>query len=148
MKLCLIVLSLCWASSLVAQSAQTTNLAFAGCYEVRVLKWSPPSEDEPQFPPSHLQLTAIRLERDQNAFRVQSFPVAPSGSTFEQQWFWIPEGRRLTLSFGFGLGGMHGSFKPSSNADLFGKLKQWCDKRCDFKKTEITMRLRRIDCPK
>lgn len=148
MRFCLCILSLCWASALIAQSAQTSKLPLAGCYEVRVLQWSPPLEDEPHFPPSRLQLTAIPLEGDQTAFRVQSLPVAPSGSTFEQQWFWVPEGRRLTLSFGFGLGGMRGAFKASSNADLSGKLKQWCDKRCDFKKTEITMSLRRIDCPK
>ena|SRR5581483_220747 len=148
MRLCLIVLSLCWASSLAAQSAPPTDLPLAGCYEVRVLKRTPRMEDETHFPPSRLQLTEIPLDGDKTGFVVQSIPVAPSGSTYQQQWFWVPQRGQLRLSLGLGMGGFRGSFGLSTNGDLSGKLKEWCDNRCGFKKTVIAMNLHRIECPK
>jgi hypothetical protein len=148
MKRVLATVALCSALSAVAQIAPN-NPRFAGCYEVKILRWSPPLEDTPtkNLIPSVLQLSTIRSEPDHDVFDLHSVPVNPHALP-ERFWFWTSEGSSVRVSFGTGMGGLRGILKTSSNGELSGKLKQWCDKRCEWKKTEVRMSLRRIDCPK
>ena len=77
-----------------------------------------------------------------------SVPVNPERALRERLWFWTPVGSSVRVSFGTGMGGFRGILKASSKGELSGTVKEWCDNRCEWKKTEIRMSLRRIDCPK
>jgi len=150
MRFFLVAVAVCSALSAVAQNAPN-NLRFAGCYEVKILKWGPPLEDMPpttSFPPSVLQLSTVSSKPDHDALDLRSVPVNPERALPERLWFWTPGSSSVRVSFGTGMGGFRGILKASSNAELSGRLKQWCDKRCEWKKTEMRISLRRIDCPK
>jgi hypothetical protein len=71
----------------------------------------------------------------------------PSSDKFyERLWAWEPRGRRVWISWSMGLGGFRGTLKPSRTGELVGKLKEWCDFRCEWKKRTGAIQIRKIDC--
>jgi hypothetical protein len=44
------------------------------------------------------------------------------------------------------LGGFRGKVRPASTDEFVGKLREWCDGRCEYKKTTGTMRIRKVEC--
>jgi hypothetical protein len=130
------VLSLC-------ANAQSRGLSLAGCYEVRELNWNPP-DNHIKLIPSRFRLTTNRTQPGHDVFFVESVPA--SDPLLERSWFWIPEDNELRISFGAMLGGFRGNLKRSGTDSLEGKLKEWCDNRCEWKKRVGTMRAHKIQC--
>jgi hypothetical protein len=115
------------------QQPRSTALRFDGCYEVTSLSWNPPDESIKLIPPR------FELTPDNH---VRPLPW----KTGETAWgSWTASGNKLKISFGF-LGGFRGTLKPSSAGRLNGKLKEWCDSRCEWHKRVGIIRIRKIDC--
>src|SRR6185369_10070139 len=130
---CLLV-ALCWTPAAFGQNGSPIAQSLVGCYELRTTKWNPPLEDDPRLSlfPSRLRL-AVRSEDSKTILAVESVPQIPNRSIDEKLWFWSPEGNGLRLSFGTGLGGYRGRLKRVKDGEYSGRLKQWCDNRCEYK---------------
>src|SRR4051794_30782607 len=50
------------------------------------------------------------------------------------------------LSWGTGLGGFRGTLKQSRTGDFAGKVKEWCDSRCGWKRRVATIRIQKTPC--
>ena len=142
-----VLLTFCWALSAACQSTSSVTPSLAGCYEIKTSKWKPPLEDDPHLMliPSRVRLST-QSEPNQNVFKVESIPINPDGAQMDRLWFWIPEGTGLRLLLGAGSGGFRGRLKRTNDGDFSGKLKQWCNGHCDWKRTEVMVRLSRINC--
>ncbi len=139
---CYLLAALWGALTLYGQNAQGRVTAFAGCYEVRELNWKPP-DNRISVIPSRFRLSRNRTQPERDVFSVESVPA--NDSPLEKSWFWIPGDSEVRISFGGGLGGFRGTLRPS-HGELTGKLKEWCDKRCGWKKEVGTIHARKIDC--
>jgi len=129
----LLLLAMCGAVCAHGQQRGSTDLPFGGCYEVTSLSWYPP-DDSIRLVPPRFELTSDNHVR----------PLPSKGS--EIPWgSWMHKGRKLKVSFGL-LGGFRGTLKPSKSGELVGKLKEWCDSRCEWKKRVAQIRIRRTDC--
>jgi len=150
MKILSIILTICSTLIAVAQSAPSPDLPLAGCYEVQTAKWKPPLEDDPALflihPQLHIRVT--NLKRDDAGFKVERVEVSVDHAGSDSLWAWNPKGNRMLLSLGTDKGGFCGTLKPSGDGNLSGKLKEWCADHCEWKKSEVTISLHRIDCPK
>jgi len=110
---------------------------FAGCYEVTSLSWMPQDGTIKLIPQRFELLTT---------FRMHSLPrhLEPS---FENSWTWSPNGKNnLKIFFNNGLGGFKGKLVASGNGEFVGKLKEWCDSRCGFKKRTGNLHIRSTAC--
>ncbi len=138
-------LLLCCVLSVHGQNGK--QVPFSGCYEVQTLTWSPP-DDRIRLIPSRFELSVDRTQPGHDIFVIHNIPASPDNSTdsiVERSRFWIPKRNEVLLSFG-NMGGFRGTLKPT-NGDFVGKLKEWCDSRCEWKKRVGTIRVRKIDCP-
>ena len=138
-------LLLCCVLSVHGQNGK--QVPFSGCYEVQTLTWSPP-DDRIRLIPSRFELSVDRTQPGHDIFVIHNIPASPDNSTdsiVEKSRFWIPKRNEVLLSFG-NMGGFRGTLKPT-NGDFVGKLKEWCDSRCEWKKRVGTIRVRKIDCP-
>jgi hypothetical protein len=52
---------------------------------------------------------------------------------------------QIKISFG-SLGGFRGTLRPVAAGEFTGKLKEYCDNRCAWKKREGKIRIRKVDC--
>jgi hypothetical protein len=43
-------------------------------------------------------------------------------------------------------GGFRGTLKQSQPGEFVGKVKEWCDSRCEWKRQVATIRIQKIDC--
>jgi hypothetical protein len=128
-----LLLVICCIISAHGQQTQSTAIRFEGCYEVTSLSWKPPDESIHLIPP-RFELTPDN--------RILPLPH----KTGDIQWgSWTATGNNLKASFGF-LGGFRRTLKPSNAGQLSGKLKEWCDHRCSWKKRVGEIRIRRIAC--
>jgi hypothetical protein len=141
-RTCLLV-ALCCLTGAYGQGQTSTHAQFAGCYEVVSLVWNPP-DDTIKLIPKRFHLLSEPEEPSRSIFGVRSVPA--SGDTLEKLWSWKPLGSRLWISCGTGFGGFCGTLKLSSTGESVGKLKEWCDSRCGWKKRVGTIRIRKIDC--
>jgi hypothetical protein len=116
---------------------------FAGCYEVASLVWNPPDKTI-RLIPTEFQLLNETWERNRAVYKMRSVP--PSSNPVENLWAWEPKGDRVWVSWSTGLGGFKGTLRASRSGELLGKLKEWCDFRCEWKKRTGAIRLRKIDC--
>ncbi len=137
-----VLVALCCVSPAYGQSGPSAAVPFTGCYEVVSLAWSPPDETI-RLIPKRFKLLVGAPFRGYNVLRIQPIP----NDGFPRVWWWKPKGKRLWVSWGTGFGGFRGTVKPSDNGELVGKLKEWCDARCGWKKRVGKIRIRRIDCP-
>ena len=98
-------------------------------------------------------------ERVRNVPRIVSENVASSSERFqmrsipltnnlaENAWIWQPRGNRLWISWGTGLGGFRGTLTQYSTGEFVGKIKEWCDSHCEWKRRVAKIRIQRTDCP-
>ena len=118
---------------------------FAGCYEVTSLSWDPP-DNKIKLIPNRFELLNTPVRN--NEFKIHSLRAGPYESQFEKRWSWSPKGKnKLKISWSTGLGGFYGTLHKSSNGDLAGTLKEWCDSRCGWKKETGDFHIRRTACP-
>jgi len=141
-----LLVTLCCLSAACGQSGLSADAPLVGCYEVVSLDWSPPDVTI-RLIPMRFQLLnePIKYGTKIWGFEVKSFPVS-LGNMIEGSWQWKPRGNRVWISWGTGFGGFRGTLKPSSTGEFVGKLKEWCDHRCGWKKRVGTIRVRKIQC--
>ncbi|HTT20634.1 MAG TPA: hypothetical protein VMG82_16915 [Candidatus Sulfotelmatobacter sp.] len=140
------VLLLVLGGAAYCQSSNQTTHQLAGCYEVSSLAWEPPNEAIKVIP----QRLELQLQNDPKwkTFAIRSL-VPGEGDDFKPEtfWSWKPKGaNKIGISFGTGLGGFRGVLRKSKDGDLIGKLKEWCDSRCGYKKRIGMIQLRKIRC--
>lgn len=139
---CLLVALTCLTA--VGQSRGRAVPPPAGCYDVVSLDWSPPDETI-RLIPKRFELLNEPVGYGLSIFRVRSLPGS-LGNPVEGMGKWIPEGNNFWFSWGMGLGGFRGTLKPTSADEFTGKLKEWCDFHCGWKKRIGKMRIRRTEC--
>ncbi len=127
------------------QQPQAPASQFAGCYQVTATRWNPPLEDRPTWPPRRIKLATNAPFSSANVFAVASLDSEgnPHDNDFSN-WEPISDGIKLLLSGG--RGGMRGTLHVNKHGDLEGKIKQFCDFRCDFKRETVRLELHRVDC--
>ena len=126
------------------QRQPSAQLPFAGCYQVVSQVWYPSNGDITLIPNRFELLTESAFGPSSGMFAGRSMPG--SGDPTDWVWAWQPKGSRLWISWGTGLGGVRGTLKRSRNGEFVGKLKQWCDSHCAWKKKVAIIRIRQIDC--
>jgi len=72
--------------------------------------------------------------------------IPASNSPMENLWIWQAKGDRLWLSWGTGFGGFRGTLNQSGSGEFVGKVKEWCDSHCEWKRRVGTIRIRKTDC--
>jgi hypothetical protein len=77
-------------------------------------------------------------------FAMRSVPANVNAT--EKGWVWQPRGTRLWISWGTGLGGFRGTLKQSQPGEFVGKVKEWCDSRCGWKRQVAKIRIQKTDC--
>src|SRR5947209_16459419 len=113
-----------------AQAPGHPAAQFAGCYEMTSLTWSPPADDIKLIPK---RVELLSEPRGNDFFRMRSIGVTSNGR--ENFWCWSPKDTdKVQVGWGGGLGGFRGMLKRSKNGELAGKIKEWCDSRCGWKK--------------
>ena len=132
----------CFAAA-YGQSQTSVQPPFAGCYEVETLVWSP-ADDTIRLIPKRFQLLNETWQPNRSVFLMRSLPA--SGDRIEKLWTWEPKGDRVWISWSTGFGGFKGTLKPSRTGELVGKLKEWCDGRCGWKKRTGAIQVRKTDC--
>ena len=140
-------LAICAGLSL-SQDAGRAQPPLVGCYEVTSLKWTPPAEDPIKSPLERFELSSEpdRSTTGQHGpFRVHSLT---RNDPWERLWNWRPsaDGQNLRINLSHGLGGFRGAFHVDSNGELVGKVKEYCDHRCDWKRQTAHIRARKIPC--
>jgi hypothetical protein len=124
-----------------AQSAEPASLPFAGCYEVTSLTWTP--ADDIRLIPQRIAL--LNTPTWGHGFAMRSFDAEKQH--WENLWAWRPKGtNKVQLVWSTGLGGFRGTLKRSKDGDLAGKIKEWCDSRCGWKKRTGQLHLKKISC--
>ena len=127
------------------QGQPSAHLPFSGCYRVVSQAWHPSNEDIKWMIPDRFQLRSEpAFGPGSELFAVRGVPA--SGNLTEGYWVWRPHGSKLWISLGTGLGGIRGTLKQSRTGEFVGKLKEWCDSRCGWKKRVGTIRIQQIDC--
>lgn len=141
----LLVIALLCPKQICGQDRPTARVPFAGCYQVMSLVWQPPNEDI-KLIPERFELRSESVFKGSEVFAVRSVPA--SGNLGERLWRWKPKGSGLWISWGTSFGGFRGNFKRSRAGEFVGRLKEWCDSRCEWKKRVGIIRLQQLDCPK
>jgi hypothetical protein len=95
--------------------------------------------------PQRFQLhSEAAAEPSGRIYVMRSLPA--NSNAWEKLWVWQPRGSRLWISWGAGLGGFRGTLKQSQPGQFVGKVKEWCDSRCEWKRQVATIRIQKIDC--
>jgi hypothetical protein len=125
-----------------AQALDHDASHFAGCYEVKSLTWSPLANDIKVIP---TRVKLLNTPRGDGVFEMRSF--GDNSNRNENFWWWRPESTgRVKVDWSSGLGGIRGTLKRSKNGDLKGKIKEWCDSRCGWKRRTGDLLLHPIVC--
>jgi hypothetical protein len=126
-----------------AQDPGHSSARFAGCYQVTSLTWSPDGSDIRLIPK---EFELLNDSRGNGAFRMRGLPIAEKNS-IERAWWWMPKSaNKVRIDWSSGLGGIHGTLKRSKTGGLAGKIKEWCDSRCGWKKRTGRIRVEPIAC--
>ena len=131
-------------SLIASASGQNRNVdLFAGCYEVTDLSWTPPDQYIKVIP-KHLELLNIPVVY-RNWFAMRNLEAEQN--LVEKLSSWKPESQeRVTVIWGTGFGGFRGTLRKAGDHTLSGKIKEWCDSRCNWTKRTGTIQLNRISC--
>ena len=140
----LFLVILCCSVPLRGQARPSADVPFAGCYRIVSQRWRPMNEDASPIPGRFQLLSEATAEPNKGIFAMRSIPA--SNNVMEKQWVWQPKGDRLWMSWGRGLGGFRGTLKQSGGGEFVGKIKEWCDSRCEWKRSIATIRIQKIDC--
>lgn len=139
----LLLIALVCPKPMCGQERPAARVPFAGCYRVISLEWQLPNKDIKMIP-ERFELRSESAVEGSEIFAVRSLPA--SDNLRERLWRWQPKGSRLWISWGTGFGGFSGNFKQSGTGEFVGKLKEWCDYRCGWKKRVGIIRIQQIDC--
>ena len=145
LKWLLVVVLVC-PIQMCGQGQPSAHVPFVGCYQVVSQVWHPSNGDIRLIPNRFELRTESAFGPNSGMFAGRSMPG--SGDPTDWVWMWRPKGGRLWISWGTGLGGVRGSFKRSRTGEFVGKLKEWCDSRCGWKRRVGIIRIQQIDCPK
>jgi len=141
----ILLVALCCPFQMHGQGQPLAQVPFAGCYQIVSQTWQPGNEDVKMIPDRFQLLSESTFEPSRRIFAVRSTPA--SGNVMaEKLWVWQPRGSSLWISWGTGLGGVQGSFKRLRTGEFVGKLKEWCDNRCEWKRRVGTIRIQHIGC--
>ena len=131
------------SSALLHPQTPGNSSRLAGCYQVTSLTWTPDGSD------IHLIPKEFELSNDPRGdgmFRMKGLPLVKN-NPIERGWWWKPKGAsKVRVDWSSGLGGIHGTLKRSRNGDLHGKIKEWCDSRCGWKRRTGQIRVQPIAC--
>jgi len=135
---------LCWSLTGYCQTRPSAQVPFAGCYQIVSQVWHPMNEDMVPIP-SRFELGRELAPPPHSGFyEMRSVPA--SGHPSEKLWMWQPEGNQLWISWGTDLGGFHGTLKQSASGEFVGKVKEYCNSRCEWKKSVAKITIRQTDC--
>jgi hypothetical protein len=141
----LVLLPICYSLTAHGQSPPSAKVPFAGCYKVVSQTWHPGNEDEGTPIPNLFQLrNDVVGGASSGIYDMRRVP--PNADVSDKQWVWQPKGDRLWLSWGYGLGGIRGTLKRSASGEFVGKVKEYCDSRCEWKKQVATIKIRQVEC--
>lgn len=134
-----------------SQLSSGGSAGFAGCYEVVSLTWKPPDDSIRSVPQRFRLIGDKDLANGDRAFEVTHFEnhVRSERNRLEGRWgWWKPRNeKQIHIDFSGGLAGFRGTLKFSKDGDLAGKIREWCDSRCEWKKRTGILRVRRVACP-
>jgi len=137
--------AVCFVLETQGQNQASIKAPFAGCYKIVSQRWHPMNEDAVPIPQRfQLRNDAADERHDSRFFAMRSFPA--NSNAWDKLWVWRPRGSRLWISWGTGLGGFRGSLKQSQPGEFVGKIKEWCDSRCEWKRRVATIRIQKTDC--
>lgn len=120
--------------------------SLSGCYQLTSLSWSPQVEDLSMIP-TGFELSSDPTARGATYFKLRSLDVKTERDRWESLWNWRPRGSdKLEINLGAGLGGFRGTLAKSGRDELVGKVKEYCDSRCGYKRRIGKLRLRKISC--
>jgi hypothetical protein len=94
--------------------------------------------------PSRFELRSEPDKRSTTILQMRRIPA--NNSPMENLWIWQAKGDRLWLSWGTGFGGFRGTLNQSGPGEFVGKVKEWCDSHCEWKRRVRTIRIRKTDC--
>ena len=143
-----IIVTLAFASLALGQDSGKTAGLFAGCYEVTFLSWNPPDQTI-KFIPKNFELSSeVWATGGYVLFRIRTLgPEAGRLPVREALSAWEPRGtNKVWVSWSSGRGGFRGTLRKQSDGDLTGKIKEWCDCFCGWKKRMGDLRVHRITC--
>lgn len=140
----LFLLAVCFPFATQGQSQAPAQVPFAGCYRIVSQKWHPMNEDSVPIPDRFQLRSEPTAEPSSGIFAMRSDPA--NSHAMEKLWVWQPRGGRLWISWGTGFGGFRGTLKQSQPDEFFGKVKEWCDSRCEWKIRVATIRIRKTAC--
>jgi hypothetical protein len=124
------------------------RLPLAGCYEVISYRPSPAIEDTYRALLTKFELTNKPYDNTGNPRFFHMRKLDRESNSWEALWNWEPtrDGHAARLNLSLGLGGYRGVLKQYSGGKLIGKIKQYCDSRCQWKRESIHISARRVDC--
>jgi len=119
---------------------------FAGCYQVAGLSRGLIVEDIGLFP-TRFELLNVPRAPGTTYFNIRSLDTKGKSDPSEASWTWSAEGKdKLEINWGTGFGGFRGTLKKSGSGELVGKLREYCDSRCGYKRRNGSIHLRKISC--
>jgi len=128
-----VVVAMCCNFSGEAQQTPTSPVGADGCYDVTSLYWKPPDDSIKLVPP--------RFELTTNG-DIHPLPHKLG----DVRWgSWKAKDNKLKMNFGL-LGGFRGTLKRSGSGEFAGKLKEYCDYRCEWKTRVGSIRIRKVTC--
>jgi hypothetical protein len=96
--------------------------------------------------PTEFKLSNVLNASGATYFKLRSLGDEAVLNPWEVLWSWRPEGKdKLEINLGTGLGGFRGTLKRSGGG-LIGKIKEYCDSRCGYKRRIGSLRLQKINC--
>jgi len=120
--------------------------ALAGCYKVVLLSWSP-SDSHINSIPMRFELLSVPRVPGATRFDIRSLGEKAGHNPLESLWSWRPKGKnKLEIVWSSGFGGFRGTLKRSGSGELVGKMKEYCDSRCEYKRSTGSLHLEKIDC--
>jgi hypothetical protein len=128
------------------QTATRAASPLAGCYEVTSLSWSPP-DNTIKLIPSKFQLLNTSGAKGATFFDIHTADDGAGRDFPDRLSGWKPKGtKKIKIYWSTGFGGFRGTLKKAGKGDLVGKLKEWCDSHCEWKRRTGHLRLHRIPC--
>jgi len=140
-----VLATLGFAAWAVAQPSSPSQDGLVGCYETLALASVPPDLPTGGIP-RQFELTHLESTIGRHWFQLRAPEATDAPAVAHHIWF--PDRKNIKVQFGWGMGGWQGTLKPSAPHQFVGKLKPFCDFRCEGPKQVVTMRVQRVECPK
>ena len=135
---------LCCSVIKPGQSQTLAQVPVSGCYQIVSQSWHPTNEDAVPIP-SRFELRRESAPQPYAGFyEMRSDP--PTGDSTEKRWIWQSKGQQLWLEWGTELGGFRGVLKPSASGEFAGKVTEYCNSQCEWKKRVAKITIKQIDC--